>query len=181
MPEPAIDWMRVVERLAAGDRMAYAQLGRLVSGHLGRLRAYDFREDWADLRREVAIAAVANLHAGRLGDSRALAAYVRVVTRNKFAGHLHRHLGCRPEERLPWDDETARAMVADEPEAQRPDLWQAVGDLPDEERRVLDEVYRQGKTYEQASVATGLPLGTMKRRLRTALMALRLRLGSEVR
>jgi len=180
MPEPVVDWMRVVERLAAGDRMAYAQFGRLITGYLTKLRAYDFREDWDDLRQEVAIAVVANVRAGRLRDSRALAAYVRVITRNKFIDRLKQHLRCRPDDRLPWDDETARAMAADEPDPRLRDLWQAVDDLPEEEQRVLDQIYRQGKTYEQASLATGLPLGTMKRRLRTALMALRLRFGGEV-
>jgi RNA polymerase sigma-70 factor (ECF subfamily) len=66
-------------------------------------------------------------------------------------------------------------MAADEHDPRARDLWRAVGDLPEEEQRVIDEVYRQGKTYEQASASVGLPLGMMKRRLRTALMALRLR------
>ena len=125
MPEPAVDWMRVVERLAAGDRMAYAQFGRLITGYLIKLRAYDFREDWDDLRQEVTIAVVGNVRAGRLRDSRALAAYVRVITRNKFVDRLKQHLRCRPDERLPWDDETARAMAADEPDPRLRDLWQA--------------------------------------------------------
>ena len=180
MSEPPVDWMRVVERLVAGDRLAFAQLGRLVTGYLSKLRAYDFREEWDDLRQEVVVAVVANVRAGRLRDSRALAAYVRVITRNKFIDRLKLHLRCPPGERLPWDDETARAMAVDERDPRLQDLWRAVGELPDDEQRVLDEVYRQGKTYEEASASVGMPLGTMKRRLRTALMALRLRLGGEV-
>jgi len=180
MSEPPTDWMDVVARLGGGDRLAYAQLGRLITAYLTKLRAYDFREEWDDLRQEVALAVVANVRAGRLRDSKALAAYVRVITRNKFIDRLKQHLRCRPGERLPWDDETARAMAADEADPRLHDLWRAVGELPEEEQRVIDEVYRQGKTYEQASASVGLPLGTMKRRLRTALMALRLRLGGEV-
>jgi RNA polymerase sigma-70 factor (ECF subfamily) len=180
MPEAPIDWMRVVERLVGGDRLAYAQLGRLVTSYLTKLRAYDFREEWDDLRQEVVSAVVANVRAGRLRDSKALAAYVRVITRNKFVDRLKQHLRCRPDERLAWDDETAQAMAAEERDPRIQDLWRAVGDLPEEEQRVLDQVYRQGKTYEEASASVGLPLGTMKRRLRTALMALRLRLGGEV-
>jgi len=181
MSEPTTDWMRVVERLVSGDRLAFVQLGRLVTGYLVKLRAYDFREDWDDLRQEVVAAVVANVGAGRVRDSAALAAYVRVVTRNKFVDRLKQHLRCRADEHLPWDDETARAMAADEVDPRAHDLWHAVGDLPPDEQRVIDQVYRQGKTYEEASAATGLPLGTMKRRLRTALMALRLRLGGAVR
>jgi len=180
MSEPPIDWMRVVERLVAGDRVAYAQLGRLVTSYLTKLRAYDFRDEWEDLRQEVVIAVVANVRAGRLRDSRALAAYVRVITRNKFIDRLKQHLRCPADQRLAWDDETARAMAVEERDPRLQDLWRAVGDLPEDEQRVLDQVYRQGKTYEQASASVGMPLGTMKRRLRTALMALRLRLGGEV-
>lgn len=180
MSEPPIDWMQVVERLVAGDRVAYARFGRLVTGYLTKLRAYDFRDEWEDLRQEVVVAVVANVRAGRLRDSSALAAYVRVITRNKFIDRLKQHLRCPFDQRLPWDDETARAMAAQERDPRLQDLWRAVADLPEDEQRVLDQVYRQGKTYEQASASVGLPLGTMKRRLRTALMALRLRLGGEV-
>jgi DNA-directed RNA polymerase specialized sigma24 family protein len=44
---------------------------------------------------------------------------------------------------------------------------------------VLDGIYRQGKTYETVSAETGIPLGTMKRRLRDALMALRRRFADD--
>jgi DNA-directed RNA polymerase specialized sigma24 family protein len=94
MSEPPTDWMHVVERLAEGDRRAYAQLGRFVTSYLAKLRAYDFRDEWDDLRQEVVVAIVANVRAGRLRDSKALAAYVRVITRNKFIDRLKQHLRC---------------------------------------------------------------------------------------
>ena len=59
------------------------------------------------------------------------------------------------------------------------ELWSAVRDLPPEEQRVLDGIYRQGKTYEQVCAETGLPLGTMKRRLRDGLLALRRRFAED--
>ena len=34
---------------------------------------------------------------------------------------------------------------------------------------MLEGIYRQGKTYQAVSAETGIPLGTMKRRLRDAL------------
>jgi DNA-directed RNA polymerase specialized sigma24 family protein len=40
---------------------------------------------------------------------------------------------------------------------------------------VLDGIYTQGKTYQEVSDDTGIPLGTMKRRLRDAILALRRR------
>ena len=46
-------------------------------------------------------------------------------------------------------------------------------------RLVLEGIYRQGKTYEEVADETGIPLGTMKRRLRDALMVLRQRFAHD--
>ena len=49
---------------------------------------------------------------------------------------------------------------------------------PEEQQRVLHGIYAEGKTYQQVADDTGLPLGTMKRRLRDALATLRRRFSS---
>src|SRR5436309_1132924 len=114
--------------------------------------------------------------AGRLRDPKACLGYVRIITRNKFIDRLKARLRHHEKEALPWDEETARAVAAPAAlDGRVADLWSAVRDLPPEEQRVLDGVYRQGKTYEQVCAETGLPLGTMKRRLRDGLLALRRR------
>jgi len=175
---PAQDWLAVVARLADGDRAAFLELNRLVTGILVQLRAYDFREEWDDLRQEVLLAVVANAKAGRLRDPQAFVGYVRIVTRNKFVDRLKQHLRLKEDEALPWDDEAARVAsvpVADSGEAA--DLWAAVGALPEDEQRVLHGLYRQGRTYQEVADDTGIPLGTLKRRLRSALDTLRERLG----
>jgi len=41
--------------------------------------------------------------------------------------------------------------------------------LPPEQRQVLTQVYMQGKTHQQISDETGLPLGTVKSRVRIGL------------
>jgi len=178
------DWGAILERLLDGDRAAFAHFNRLISGCLAQLRAYDFRDDWEDLRQEVLVAVVANARAGRLRDPRAFVGYVRIVTRNKFVDRLKRQLRYREKENLPWDDETARAATSaplGAPEGvdseQRSDTWTAVRELPVEQQRVLVGVYLEGKTYQEVSDETGIPLGTLKRRLRESLAALRARLG----
>ena len=52
MPEGGEDWATLCDRLLADDRVAFATFNRLVSGFLGQLRAYDFREEWDDLRQD---------------------------------------------------------------------------------------------------------------------------------
>ncbi len=180
MSEGSEDWGTLCERLLEGDRAAFATFNRLVSSYLVRLRAYDFRDEWDDLRQEVLLATLANARAGRLRDPKAFSGYVRVVTRNKFVDRLKRELRVRDDAPLPWDDETARATS--EPAdpaalAERSELWDAVESLPEEQQRLLAGVYLEGRTYQEVADANGVPLGTLKRRLRDGLAALRARLG----
>ena len=72
------DWIAVVDRLVAGDRVAFATINRLISGFLTQLRAYDLRDEWDDLRQEVVLSVVANARAGRLRDPEAFLGYVRI-------------------------------------------------------------------------------------------------------
>lgn len=175
-----VEWTAVVERLLEGDRLAFLEMNRLVTGILAQLRAYDFRDEWDDLRQEVVTAVVENARAGRLRDPKAFVGYVKVITRNKFIDRLKRQLRVREKETLPWDEETARAVGAAEPDVhaeERRALWAAVEDLPEESRRIVQGVYGEGRTYEEVSSATGVPLGTLKRRLRESVALLRERLG----
>jgi len=171
------DWSGVLERLLAGDRLAFLELGRLVTGFLAQLRAYDFRDEWDDLRQEVLASVVANARAGRLRDPAAFVGYVKIVTRNKFVDRLKRHLRHREKEALPWDEETARAAAVEPADGRSRALWSAVGELPEEQRAIVEGIYREGRTYQEVSDATGVPLGTLKRRLRESLELLRRRLG----
>lgn len=172
MPEGA----QLLDRLLAGERLAFLELNRLISATLQQLRAWDFQDEWDDLRQEVLLTVIANARAGRLRDAEALVGYVRIVTRNKFIDRLKQRLRWKEKERLPWDDETARAVASPPTATERAALEAAIRELSPDEQRVLDGVYREGKTYQEVSDHTGIPLGTMKRRLRDALATLRRRL-----
>lgn len=173
------DWTLVVGRLLEGDRLAFLQVNRLVTGCLTQLRAYDFQEEWDDLRQEVVLAVVANARAGRLRDPQAFVGYVRIITRNKVMDRLKQRLQHHEKETLPWDDATAGAAASPggDERAEHASLRAALAELSAEERRVIEGVYAQGRTYEEVSAETGIPLGTMKRRLRDALRLLRRRLA----
>lgn len=173
------DWNALLERLLEGDRVAFAKFSRLVSGFLIQLRAYDFEEEWDDLRQEVLLSVIANARAGRLRDPQAFVGYVKIITRNKFADRLKRRLRFQEKESLPWTDEAVRS-IRGEPAAPQAtesgDLWRAVGELPDEQQRIVEGVYVEGKTYREVSRDTGMPLGTLKRKLTQGLATLRGRL-----
>ncbi len=48
-------------------------------------------------------------------------------------------------------------------------IQNAFNQLPTEQRQVLIQVYMQSKTHQQISIETGLPLGTVKSRVRIGL------------
>ena len=49
----------------------------------------------------------------------------------------------------------------------------ALQELPDEQRSLVDLAYYEGLTHSEIAARTGVPLGTIKTRLRTAMTALR--------
>lgn len=181
MGAPREDWIGTLDALLAGDRLAFAKINRLISGFLVQLRAYDFRDEWDDLRQEVVMSLVANARAGRLRDPEAFLGYVRIITRNKLVDRLKGARRRHERGTVAWDDEAAGTLDAapDPTLAAAREVWSAVRDLPEEQQDVLDGIYRQGKTYQVVSAETGIPLGTMKRRLRDALVALRRRFADD--
>ena len=50
-------------------------------------------------------------------------------------------------------------------------------ELPEETQRLLEGIYLEGHTYQEMSDRTGLPMGTLKRRLRESFAFLRERLA----
>jgi RNA polymerase sigma-70 factor (ECF subfamily) len=176
------DWRGVQEKLAAGDRAAFLRVARLLTGVLAQLRAYDFRDEWDDLRQEVMLSVIANVRQGRIAEPEAFVAYVRIITRNKFVDRLKRRERQRERDTIPWEEETARAIArspgALASDTSDEDLWAAVADLPEPGRQLVEGIYREGRTYSEMSEVSGIPLGTMKRRLRETLALLQRRLRS---
>lgn len=171
------DWAIEVERLAAGDQLAFLKLSRLVTGFLSQLRAYDFREDWPDLIQEVMLALVAASREGKIREPRAVVGYIRQVTRYKFLDRLDRKE--RRQERHSVSLDEIEAINVRDPSARTPrdevvvDVRRALEKLPEAHRSVVFRVYGEGKTYEQVVQETGIPLGSVKRYLRQGLSELR--------
>ena len=106
--------------------------------------------------------------------------YLMRVTRHRAIDRLR---GRRRRERklqaAAWE-EPARAVPAGEPdEAGRPgwhvhtQVHAALQDLPADQRAVVDLAYFQGLTQSEIAAELGIPLGTVKTRLRLAFVRLR--------
>jgi RNA polymerase sigma factor (sigma-70 family) len=68
-------------------------------------------------------------------------------------------------DRVELEDEAAKANAA-------------LGELRDDERRVILMAVYQGLTHEEIAAATGLPVGTVKTHIRRGLIRVRERLGA---
>lgn len=176
MPVSDPDWAGLLQRVAAGDGLAFVQASRLVNGFLVRWDAYAFREEWDDLVQEVIAAGVLALREGRLRDPQAAVAFLRTTARFKFVDRLRIHLRASSGESLPWEElvvSRERPLEQQLAAAAREDLRRALARVPEKKREAVTAVYVGGMTYEEAAQATGLPLGTLKRYLRDGLAQLR--------
>jgi RNA polymerase sigma factor (sigma-70 family) len=172
---PYEDWDAVMEALLHGDsdhrQLAFLKLNRLISGFLTASQAWDHRDHWEDLRQIVLMKLVKSFSQGQLRESRAFVVYARTITRNEFYDFLKARGGPVVEgvlertEEEPEDQETVVVVRA------------ALSHLPEAQRRAIEAVYLEGRTYEDAAAATSIPLGSLKRYLRLGLDQLRERLA----
>ncbi len=73
-----------------------------------------------------------------------------------------------------WDSPTRSPDQTDKIMAER-----AVSILTPDERRLVELAYYQGHSHAEVAEVTGIPLGTVKTRLRAALARMKTHLGGE--
>jgi RNA polymerase sigma-70 factor (ECF subfamily) len=76
------------------------------------------------------------------------------------------------------DIQSPEALVLDA--ERRHALTDALAGLPDEQRRLIEAAFFEGYTHSELARHFGLPLGTVKTRIRTGMMAMRQRLEHAV-
>ncbi len=178
-------WAEIQEQLLAGDRRAVLQVNRLISRVLRQLRAWDFSDEWDDLRQEVLLALVTNARQDRLRDPAAFEGYVRIITRNKFFDRLTRGRRHHERDTQAWEDENATRLplpISDaasptDPEENASGLRAEVDRMGEPDRSLLLGTYWAGHTVQEMATSLGLPLGSAKRYQRRALEHLRQRLS----
>ena len=170
------DWAVILEQLLRGDRLALLRAAQLVNSFLVRWNAYHFREEWDDITQEVVTAAAIALRDGKLRNRQAALGFLYSTARFKYVSRLRIQLRLREGEALAWGEAIERE-ASQLPEGQRHELRRALERVPEKERRALVAVYIDGRTYEEAALETGIPLGTLKRCLRDGLAQLRAEIG----
>lgn len=187
MPEPLFRDSSSFEDLivAIGARQDRSAFAALFAHFAPRVKAYLVRtgsdSSGADeLTQEVML--LVWRKAERYDPAQANAAtWIFTIARNKRIDKFRRerHLDFDPDdptlapepERLP-DDRLEAVEQAEK-------LSRAIATLPDEQGALLKLAFYEGKSHSIIAAEVGLPLGTVKSRLRLALARLRANLGSD--
>ncbi len=174
-PLLAREEQQLVEALLAGNeeavRTLYARYARPIFT-LG-LRLLGSAEAAEELTQDVFVAAWRK--AARFDPSRGrLSTWLMTIAHNLAVDRLRRETGAtRPH--LVLVDEVPEVIGAaeDEPLIERDAAIRALETLSDAEKRLLARAYFGGFTAREIAEADGTPLGTVKTRLRTALIKVR--------
>ncbi|WP_281243829.1 sigma-70 family RNA polymerase sigma factor [Jannaschia pohangensis] len=107
--------------------------------------------------------------------------WVFTIARNRKIDMIRKARRPEPED-LPWgpepEPEQADALALQE-DTRR--LAEAVAQLPDKQRKLLERAYFGDVTHSEIAAETGLPLGTIKSRIRLAIDRLRHAMEAETR
>lgn len=169
------DWAAVVNRIREErDEAAFVTLFRHFAP---RLKAFLMRSgaDAATAEECVQEVMATVWHkAGLFDPTRAsVATWVFTIARNRRIDVLRKQKRPDPED-LPWGpeaepDQEDRLSLQEENEH----LGEAIASLPAKQRDLIEKAYFGDLTHNEIAEATGLPLGTIKSRIRLALERLR--------
>ncbi|WP_068300722.1 sigma-70 family RNA polymerase sigma factor [Pararhodobacter sp. CCB-MM2] len=159
------------------DRQAFAQL---FAHYAPRVKAFLMKSGTVPaLAEDCAQDVMATVwrKAGQFDPSRAsVATWIFTIARNRRIDVLRRDRRPEPED-LPWGPEPEPDQLdalALQRDTER--LGQALAELPDEQRVLIERAYFGDLSHSEIATATGLPLGTIKSRIRLALEKLRQKL-----
>ena len=182
--------VRLLQRIAARDTAALAELydrhSRLLFGLI--LRMVRDRGEAEDILQEafIRVWTRAETYDAQLGGP--LPWIVR-VTRNSAIDRLRaRRVRASGRDAIDFDavEAAAPATGIQNPEAavleaeRRRTLSDALAGLPAEQRRLIEAAFFEGYTHSELARRFGLPLGTVKTRIRAGMIAMRQRLEHAV-
>jgi RNA polymerase sigma-70 factor (ECF subfamily) len=168
-------WLDAVERIRVHkDQDAFAALFRHFAP---RVKAFLMKSGAdASLAEECAQEVMATLwnKAHLFDPARAsVATWIFTIARNRRIDALRRQRRPEPED-LPWGPEPEPdqedALVLQQ-ESER--LGEALAQLPEKQRELIERAYFGELSHSEIAAETGLPLGTIKSRIRLALERLR--------
>ena len=169
------DWTQVIVRIR--DHRDRAAFRRLFAHFAPRVKAFLMKSGTdASLAEECAQEVMATLwqKAHMFDPSRASAAtWIFTIARNRRIDAIRKQRRPEPED-LPWGPEQepdqADALALQQ-ESEK--LGAALAQLPEKQKDLIEKAYFGDLTHSEIAEETGLPLGTIKSRIRLALDRLR--------
>jgi RNA polymerase sigma-70 factor (ECF subfamily) len=172
----------LVLAVARRDRAAFVELfGR----YAGRIHAFAMRggaaADADEITQDVMVAVWR--HAGSFDPGRAAAStWIYAIARNRRVDAIRRSRRPAPDPNDPLfrpdpAPEAASALAAAERQGR---LRAGLAALPPEQRRLLELSFFDGLSHGEIATREGLPLGTVKSRIRLAFRRLRGALGDDL-
>lgn len=163
----------LIERIRAGDESAMTDLYDRYSGVVYgvALRVLGDATAAEDVLQEVFLQLWRNPQAFD-AERGALAPWLAVIARNRAIDVVRKRPMEQDIEELPistglsLEDEAAERMAIGKVRA-------VLAQLPQDQRKALDMAFFEGMTHTEIAAKTGEPLGTIKTRIRSGLMALR--------
>lgn len=163
----------LLARIRSGDENAMADLYDRYSGIVYgvALRVLGSTAAAEDVLQEVFLQLWRNPDAFDANRGR-LAAWLSVITRNRAIDHLRKR---QPEEDIAdlpistgvnLEDEAANRLAVEK-------VRSVLGQIPQDQRRLLEMAFFEGMTHSEIAGKTGEPLGTVKTRIRAGLLTLR--------
>ncbi|MGC9418774.1 MAG: sigma-70 family RNA polymerase sigma factor [Rhodovulum sp.] len=168
-------WVRLVERVRSDkDQAAFSEL----FGHFApRVKAFLMKSGAdASLAEECAQEVMATVwNKAQLFDPEraSVATWVFTIARNRRIDALRKQRRPEPED-LPWGPEhepDQSETIALQQESEQ--LGKALAALPENQRVLIERAYFGELSHSEIAAETGLPLGTIKSRIRLALERLR--------
>jgi len=175
-----VDWAAVMGRVSQGDRAAFAAL----YGHFApRVKFFLMKSGTPAATAEDCaqdVLATVWQKASMFDASRAsVATWIFTIARNRRIDLARRDRRPEPED-VEWmgaDDMAPDQSELFEAEEEARVLSQALAQLPEKQRALIHRAYYGDLTHSEIAAETGLPLGTIKSRIRLALDKLRLKLS----
>lgn len=171
----------VEELVAVRDRQDERAFRVLFEHFAPRVKAFLMKSgSAADLAEEIAQEVMATVwRKAHLFDptKASVATWVFTIARNRRIDIARKAKRPEPED-LPWGPEAepaAEDVVALQQDSAR--LGEALQELPEKQRKLVVQAYYGDLSHREIAEQTGLPLGTIKSRIRLALEKLRYELG----
>ena len=169
------DWAEHVARIC--DRQDQVAFARLFGHFAPRIKAFLIKSGAApDMAEECAQDVMATVwqKAHLFDPTRAsVATWIFTIARNRRIDLLRRENRPEPED-LPWGpepDPEPEDVLGMQQDSDR--LGRALSELPAKQRELIERAYFGDLTHSEIAAETGLPLGTIKSRIRLALDRLR--------